>query len=146
MGELATLRRLGAADHAALLELWSASGLPCKPHGRDSRAEYERQLELPQVAFFGLFEDGSLIGSALGSHDGRKGWVNRVAVLPERRRRGHGQRLIQACEQWLASCGIEIFACLVEGWNDVSRQTITAAGYQLFEGVSYFTKRLRPDI
>ena len=146
VAEPTILRRLEATDHAELLALWSVAGLACKPSGRDSRAEFERQLGLEQLAFFGLFENGRMIGSALGTHDGRKGWVNRVAVHPSHRRCGHGHRLIQACEQWLAASGIEIFACLIEGWNEASRQTVLAAGYQPFEGIGYFTKRLRPDV
>ena len=141
-----TLRRLVPADYSALMDLWSASGLPCKPSGRDSRVEVERQLGLEHVAFFGLFQGERMIGSALATHDERKGWVNRVAVHPEHRRQGHGRRLIQASEDWLASCGLEIFACLVEGWNEISRQTVLASGYEPFEGVCYFTKRLRPDV
>lgn len=141
-----TLRRLAADDHAALLELWGRAGLPCKPEGRDSRADFVRQLAVPQIAFFGLFDGERLVGSALATHDGRKGWVNRIAVDPELRRRGLGRRLIAQSEQWLAEQGIEIFACLIEGWNETSRQLVRAAGYEPFEGVGYFTKRLRPDV
>src|SRR5512133_1139802 len=112
------LRRLVADDHAALLELWGLAGLPCKPEGRDSRADFVRQLGVPQIAFLGLFEGDRMVGSALATHDGRKGWVNRVAVRPDFRRLGLGRRLIAASEQWLGAQGIEIFACLIEGWNE----------------------------
>lgn len=145
MPESLLLRQLTVNDHTALLALWNDAGLPCKPQGRDSVAEFERQLLLPQIAFFGLFEGDRMVGSALATHDGRKGWVNRVAVHPDHRRRGLATRLIHACEQWLASCGIGVFACLVEGWNEDSRATVAAAGYERFEGVSYFTKRISQD-
>jgi GNAT superfamily N-acetyltransferase len=141
-----SLRRLAADDHAALLELWLLAGLPCKPEGRDSPADFVRQLGVPQIAFLGLFEGERMVGSALATHDGRKGWVNRVAVHPDFRRLGLGRRLIAASEQWLGEQGIGIFACLIEGWNETSRELVRAAGYQPFEGVGYFTKRLRPDV
>lgn len=141
-----TIRPLAADDHDALLALWEASGLPNKPSGRDSRAAFEVQLALPQLRFIGLFEGDKLIGSALATHDGRKGWVNRVAVHPDHRQQGIASRLVDVCEAWLESCGIEIFACLIEGWNDSSRALVRAKGYELFEGVAYFTKRRRPDI
>jgi GNAT superfamily N-acetyltransferase len=145
MPESLLLRRLTVGDHAALVALWIDAGLPCKPQGRDSAEEFERQLLLSQIAFFGLFDGHRMVGSALGTNDGRKGWVNRVAVHPDYRRRGLAKRLIHACEEWLASCGIGVFACLVEGWNEASRATVVAAGYELFEGVSYFTKRISQD-
>jgi len=146
MSDKLLIRRLTPDDHDALLALWTAAGLPHKPHGRDSRAEFVRQLALPQIAFFGLFDGDRMIGSSLVTHDGRKGWINRVAVHPDHRRRGLAIRLIRESEAWLSSCGIGIFACLIEGHNDASRATFRAAGYELFEGVSYFTRRVRPDV
>lgn len=142
----ATIRPLTAYDHEALIALWNAAGLPCKPEGRDARCAFVQQLAMPQVRYMGAFEQGRLIGSALATHDGRKGWINRVSVHPDHRRRGLGSELVRACESWLETCGIGIFACLIEGWNETSRQLVRANGYELFEGVSYFTKRTRPDI
>lgn len=146
MADDLVLRRLKPDDYLALLELWTAAGLPYKPHGRDSRAAFERQLALPQIAFLGLFDGDRMIGTSLVTHDGRKGWINRVAVHPDYRRRGLAVRLIRASEEWLASCGIGIFACLIEGYNDPSRATFQAAGYELFEGVAYFTRRVDPEV
>jgi len=139
-------RRLHQQDYAALLALWAAAGLPAKPQGRDSQPDYERQLALPQIAYFGLFEGTELVAAVLATHDGRKGWVNRLAVLPRSRRRGYATHLIQMCEQWLVEQGIEIFACLIEDDNDPSRQAVLRAGYSLYQGVSYLTKRLRPEV
>lgn len=138
------LRRLGRDDHDALMALWDAAGLPAKPEGRDSRGEYVRQLALPQVAFFGLFDGAKLVGSVLATHDGRKGWVNHLAVRASHRRRGLGRTLVRACEQWLDAEGIRIFACLVEAGSDASRALFGTLGYALFEGVTYHTKRLDP--
>ncbi len=146
MSDALNLRRLNAGDYGALVELWTAAGLPYKPHGRDSRSAFEHQLTLPQIAFFGLFDHDRIIGTSLVTHDGRKGWINRVAVHPDYRRRGLAIRLIRESEQWLVSCGIGIFACLIEGYNDTSRATFKAAGYELFEGVTYFTRRVDPDV
>ena len=105
-----SIRALGPEDHAALVALWQAAGLPYKPEGRDGREAFLSQLALPQVRYFGAYDGAHLIGSALATHDGRKGWINRVAVHRDRRRCGLGSALIQACEQWLDRCGIGIFA------------------------------------
>lgn len=141
-----TIRALAANDYEDLLALWTVAGLPYKPHGRDSRTAFERQLSLPQVGFLGLFDGPRMAGAVLVTHDGRKGWINRVAVHPDYRRRGLALRLIKESEAWLAARGIGIFACLIEGYNDASRATFRAAGYELFEGVTYFTRRVDPNI
>jgi GNAT superfamily N-acetyltransferase len=136
---------LGPGDYDALLRLWEAAGLPCKPRGRDSREQYLRQLSLGMLAFLGLFDDRRLVGVILVTNDGRKGWLNRLAVAPSHRRRGLGRRLIAAAEDWLRERGIRIFACQVEGYNDVSRVVFRRCGYQLFEDIEYYTKRPGPD-
>jgi len=146
MSGTVAIRRLTADDHNELLALWNAAALPCKPEGRDSEESFEAQLALPQIHYLGVFDDGAMLGSALATHDGRKGWINRVAVHPAHRRKGIGSELVHACEAWLKHCGIGIFACLIEGWNETSRELVRANGYEEFEGVTYFTKRTRPDI
>ncbi|MCX7021562.1 MAG: GNAT family N-acetyltransferase [bacterium] len=141
-----TERRLETADYYRLVSLWTAAGLEHKPRGRDSRSAFERQLTQGMVAFFGLFRDGELLGSVLASHDGRKGWINRLAVAPAERRKGLARRLIGAAEEWLASRGLEIYACLVEGRNEGSRDAFAACGYEPYPGVIYLTKRVRPEV
>jgi len=141
-----TLRRLEAADYDRLVSLWTAAGLEHKPLGRDSRPAFERQLELDMLAWLGLFRDGELLGSILASHDGRKGWINRLAVAPSHRRKGLARRLILAAEEWLAAQGLEIYACLVEGWNEGSRDTFIACGYTIYPGVVNLTKRKSPEV
>ena len=86
------------------------------------------------------------IGSALITHDGRKGWINRVVVLPEHRNKGIARKLVGAGEQWLTEQGIGIFACLIEDYNDESFDAFKKMGYIPFEGMRYLTKRMNPDI
>ncbi|MDD5306062.1 MAG: GNAT family N-acetyltransferase [Deltaproteobacteria bacterium] len=137
-------RRLGMENYDALVALWAEAGLPVKLRGRDAREAIERQLKLPHIAFLGLFDGDLLVGAAIATHDGRKGWVNHLAVRASHRRRGLGRTLVRACEQWLDAEGIRIFACLVEAGSDASRALFGTLGYALFEGVTYHTKRLDP--
>jgi GNAT superfamily N-acetyltransferase len=90
--------------------------------------------------------DGKLVGTVLGSHDGRKGWINRLAVSPAHRRRGIGGRLVAEVESRFAALGIEIFACLIEGWNEDSLATFQRLGYKPFPDIKYLTKRVQPDV
>lgn len=38
--------------------------------------------------------DGALIASVMGTYDGRRGWVNRLATHPDHRERGLARRLL----------------------------------------------------
>jgi ribosomal protein S18 acetylase RimI-like enzyme len=87
-----------------------------------------------------------LVGVVLGSHDGRKGWINRLAVRPEYRRRGVALRLIAACEEAIRAHGIEIVCALVEEPNTASRAVFTHAGFADGVPVRYFRKLSRPGV
>ena len=87
-----------------------------------------------------------MIGVVMGTHDWRKGGINRLAVHPDRRRRGIARKLIEACEQAFLDLNIEIFAGLVETDNEVSRVIFQRTGYKMDIPVHYFHKRLRPEV
>lgn len=140
------IRRLTADDYDRLIELWTECRLPVKPEGRDSRAEIIRQLGLPHVNFIAAESEGRLVGTVVASHDGRKGWVNRLAVDPAFRGRGLGRRLVREAEAWLEAQGLGIFACLIEDWNEVSMELFSKLGYVKHGEIIYFAKRRFPGV
>ena len=85
-----------------------------------------------------------VVGTVVATHDGRKGWVNRVAVEERLRRRGLGARLVRAAEAWLEAQGMDILACLVEAGNAVSMAVFGKLGYTKHPEIVYFAKRRFP--
>ena len=140
------IRSAEADDYDRLLELWLAAGLSIRPKGRDSREAWTAQLAHFPTLYLVAEADGVLVGSILGTHDLRKGWINRLVVHPDFRRRGLAQRLIVACESAMAALGIEIFAAMIEHGNDSSVAVFEKAGYVADVPVHYYRKRLRTDI
>ena len=61
--------------------------------------------------------DGRLVGTVLGTHDGRKAWINRLAVSPAFRRRGIARLLVAEVEARMAALGLDIIAALIESQN-----------------------------
>jgi ribosomal protein S18 acetylase RimI-like enzyme len=140
------LEKLDAGHYVQLVELWRQANLPYKPRGRDSLAELSRQLGLPQIACFGLLDGSVMVGSVLATHDGRKGWINRLTVRSGYQRHGLAKQLVRACEQWFTEQKISIFACIIEAGNDASYALFESLGYDRFEGASYYTRRVHPDV
>lgn len=141
------IQRLGLQDYEAICAVWAASGLHIRPTGRDSRENFARQLESGIQIPLGATLDGQagqLVGVALVTHDGRKGWINRLAVRPEVQRRGVGRALIRAGEQVILGMGLEICAALIEHFNAASLALFQSEGYKV-EQTYYVTKRSRPD-
>ncbi len=133
-------------DYDNLIMLWDKAGLPYKLKGRDSRESIEKEVLTNNCKFLFAKLDDSYIGSVLITHDGRKGWINRVVVLSEYRMQGIARKLVEAGEYWLNEQGIGIFACQIEGYNDDSYEAFQRMGYIPFEGIRYLTKRMHPDI
>ncbi len=140
-----SLRQLTIDDYDDLVRVWAEAGLPFKPTGRDCPARIERELQRADSAFFGLFEDARLVAVGLASYDGRKGWIQRVAVDPNQRGRGLAGEIIAACEDFLKSLDAEVISCLIEDLNYPSISVFKNAGYSCWGNILYFSKRDSSD-
>jgi len=140
------IRGLRIDDYDALLRLWHEARLPHRPKGRDKRDNIARELTKPNAIFLVALKNDRLIGSAFGTHDGRKGWINRVAVAPDYQRKGFAAKLVKEVELRLKDAGIGIIACLIEDWNKTSMSFFQKIGYVRRDDIIYFTKRMDPEI
>jgi ribosomal protein S18 acetylase RimI-like enzyme len=124
-----TIRRLRLSDYEATLEVLDRCGLNPRIRGRESRRAVGRQLKSRQTLYLGAFDGSRLVGTVFGTHDTRKGWINRLAVLPEYQRRGIASKLVRACERGLRKHGLEMFAALIDEENGASRSLFSKLGY-----------------
>jgi ribosomal protein S18 acetylase RimI-like enzyme len=136
------IHELGPEDHEAVHSLWRRAGLEtARPEGRDAPDAFARQLASGRQRILGLTEEGRLVGVVVATHDGRKGWINRLAVEPDARRAGRGRKLLAAAEEILRSERITVLAALVEADNEASLAFFRAAGYGVAPHVVYMSKR-----
>jgi len=135
------VRRLTIDDYEEMTALWSRAGLPFKPMGRDSRTAIANEMRANPGFFSGAFEGHSLVGVAVLSCDVRKGWINRLAVDPNYRRRGVAKTLINESEKTFRKRGIKIFCALIEDYNDASKKLFRDCGYVEHHDIIYFSKR-----
>jgi ribosomal protein S18 acetylase RimI-like enzyme len=140
------IREYRDGDYDRVMELWAEGGLPLKPQGRDSRENIRRQTVLPDVLFLVAEDGGRVIGTVLATHDGRKGWINRLSVDAGLRKRGIGARLVREAESWLETQGMDILACLIEDDNAVSMAVFEKLGYKKHPEIIYFAKRKYPGV
>ena len=140
------IRELTIDDYDALCVLWEEAGLPFRPNGRDQRERIAREIEGLCSIFLVAEDKGELVGAILGTHDGRKEWINRLAVSPRHRRQGIASALVAAVEERLSACGIEIFAGQIEDWNESSMIFFERLGYTRHDDIIYYTKRKNPEV
>ena len=112
---------------------------------RDGRRAFARQVRRNNGLYIGAFDGDRLVGTVLGTHDTRKGWINRLAVDPAYQRRGVGSRLLKTCERALVRKGVRIIAALIVKGNEPSTNLFRRSGYELSEDIVYVRKKLDPD-
>ncbi len=132
------IRTFDLADYSAAAGLWeSVEGMSAP-----SLDEVERKLERDPELFLVAEDGGSLVGVVMGSYDGRRGWIFRLAVAPHRRREGIGRALVEELERRYLAMGVRRLRLLTLSDNQVARAFWEHLGYGGFEDVVLFTKDL----
>ncbi len=139
------IREFRIEDYDKVIALWNDCGLPYRPNGRDSRHRVEEELKQGSSLFLVAEVNGKLVGSVLGTQDGRKGWINRLSVHPSFRHRGIARKLVAEVERRFSQLGLAVVACLVMQDNTSSKRFFESIGYECYSDIAYFSKRTSPD-
>ncbi len=140
------IRRLAIDDYDAMLRVWALAGLPIKPNGRESRSMIKAEIGRDHCAFFGVFDGDRMIAMIIVQFDGRRAWINRLAVDPDYRGRGLALELIAKGEEFLAQFGEHLVCALVEDVNTPSMELFERAGFVCMDEIKYWSRRPRSDL
>jgi len=135
------IRPLREQDYAGVVQVWIIAGLPFKPQGRDAPELYAEQLHFPGSHFLGAFDGDRLVGVVFANHEGRRGWLNRLAVLPDYQRQGVAAALVEAATHWFTTQKIKLIGALVEADNAASLAFMASIGYKLHDDIHYLSRR-----
>jgi hypothetical protein len=127
------------ADSAGLVSLWQEAGLRFEMS--EVPGELAAVLERDPLVLVHITGEGEIAGAVLGAFDGRRGWVNHLAVRPGMRGQGIASALMTELERRLVACGCPQVNLLVDlDSADVTR-FYTGLGYQPYD-VIFMAKRL----
>ena len=135
------IRDMTIDDYDAVVGLWMQAGLPYRPFGRDRREKMRVEMGRGTALFLVAESGGEVVAVVLGTHDGRRGWINRLAVSPTHRRQGIARSLVNEVEARTEALGIEIVSALVESENETSLAFFEAIDYLHAPDIEYVSKR-----
>ncbi|WP_256349561.1 MULTISPECIES: GNAT family N-acetyltransferase [unclassified Pseudomonas] len=130
LNTMVTIRVMSTADYDAVLELMQKTpGISLRD--ADSREATERYLERNPGLSFVAEVDGGLVGCVMCGHDGRRGYLQHLLVLPAYRRQGIANALVERCLTSLAQLGIRKCHLDVFKTNDSAARYWQGQGWQL---------------
>ncbi len=124
------IRRMTLADHGAARRIWkNAQGICIVPE--DSRGGIRLYLARNRGLCFVATSDGRIVGTVLCGHDGRRGILRHLAVIPQFKGAGIGRALAERCLRALARQGVRKCNVFVMDDNSEGLRFWKHLGYRL---------------
>ncbi|MDM7999404.1 MAG: GNAT family acetyltransferase [Dehalococcoidia bacterium] len=136
------IRPYRAEDEDAVIQLWRDCRLVV-PHNdphKDIRRKQAMQADLLLVGI----EDGRLVATLMAGYEGHRGWLNYLAVAPDRQRCGFGRQMVAEAEIRLRRMGCPKINLQVRRGNAGVVEFYRKLGY-LEDDVVSMGKRLEKD-
>jgi len=121
------IREYKSKDYPQVLALWQEGGLIISRS--DTSEALERQMKRDADLFLVAEEDKRIIGVVLGRWEGRRGWINCLAVDPGQRNKRLGSLLVSEVEKRLAAKGCEKVNLLIDTDNSGVQVFYEQLGY-----------------
>jgi ribosomal protein S18 acetylase RimI-like enzyme len=137
------IRAFRMEDGDALLALWKACGiLAWEPAPKTTI--HKKVSHSPEGFLVGL-ADGKVVASLIVGYDGLRGWLYRLAVLPEYRHRGIARALVEQAENWLRDRGCVRVKLQVEPRGQDAIGFYRAVGYEQQELFDMYKWLVKPE-
>jgi ribosomal protein S18 acetylase RimI-like enzyme len=135
------IREFRLAEYDDVVHIWKEAGLILRP-GDDLeglKLKLRRDSDLFLVA---ENDEGEVVGVVMGAWDGRRGWINHLAVAPDCQRNGIGRALLGELERRLLKKGAKKVNAQIYRWNTKSFDFFNAMGYGIHSDLVMIGKPL----
>ena len=136
------IRPFEPPDERAVVQLWTDCGLVVP--WNNPRRDIQRKLRVQSEMFLVACSDGEVVGTVMAGYDGHRGWINYLAVDPQRRRAGIATRMMAEAEEVLRAAGCPKINLQVRSANMDVIEFYKRVGFEVDDVVS-LGKRLESD-
>lgn len=136
------IRRYRSEDESAVVQLWRACDLVV-PYN-DPYKDIQRKMAFQADLFLVGVEGTRIVASVMAGYEGHRGWMNYLAVAPDRQRAGLGRQMVAEAEQRLRRLGCPKINLQVRKSNASVMQFYRALGFGE-DDVASMGKRLETD-
>ncbi|MDO8273819.1 MAG: GNAT family N-acetyltransferase [Gammaproteobacteria bacterium] len=131
-------RTMQIDDYDGALALWqSADGVQLR--SADSREGIARYLTRNPGLSFVAESGGKVVGTIMAGHDGRRGYIQHLAVKAQSRNAGIGSELLRRCLATLKQAGIGKSHVHILSDNHIAREFWIARGWELRDDIDVFS-------
>ena len=110
------IKQIKLSDFPEVLSLWNKAGLSMSDVKKEF-LEFQYVLSMNPSSCLALVQDETIIGSALGAFNGRRGWIYHLAIHPDFGHQGYGSLILKRVEEELKKKGAHRVLLCVEYTN-----------------------------
>lgn len=139
---MVNIRVMTIEDYNGVYDLWiNTPGMGLNLTD-DSREGIEKYLKRNPTSSFVAEDEGKIIGVIMSGHDGRRGYIQHTAVLPEYRNQGIARRLVEHAMNALDKEGIQKVALVAFERNKTGNAFWEHIGFSPREDLVYRNKNI----
>lgn len=129
------------SDYDEVYSLWISAGL--KLSFSDKKDELLKFAKFNKDSFFLLIHDGKIIGAVLAAYDGRRGYINHLAVDPIFQGHGLGKLLMDKTMEYYNSLNCVKVHLMIEKDNSQIIEFYNRRDWHIRDDLILMTKTLR---
>ncbi len=129
-------------DYDAVVEMWKAVEMYRPSVDRlDHLGEVCRRN--PGLFLLAVEPGAGVVGSVIGTYDGRRAYIYHVAIHPDHRRKGYATALIEEVERRIWALGAQKLRFMVGKENTSAQEFYMSVGFNYDRDISM--SKLRPE-
>ncbi|MEM8560908.1 MAG: GNAT family acetyltransferase [Pseudomonadota bacterium] len=137
------IRAFADSDREAVVTPWRNCGLVVPWNDPDK--DIDNKLAVDRDLFLVALDSDGLVATVMGGYEGHRGWINYLAVNPEKRGLGYGKRMMSSVETRLKSKGCPKINLQVRSSNAEVVAFYRTLGYTIDAVVSLGKRLDKPE-